>query len=145
MWGATKSEYNIPTLINISIHAPVWGATARHCAVCGPIGSHAVPIFHFFCYRLSITGPHFSRERPRVLMCDGGSRTILCFSCSARWCVVSIHAPALGATKATALLRKAKQFQSTHPYWVRQCIPAPLVVLSVLTSSDFPLRVIRSR
>lgn len=30
-------------------------------------------------------------------------------------------------------------FQSTHPCGVRQYIPAPLVVLSVLTSSDFPL------
>ena len=42
----------------ISIHAPVWGATGRHCPACGLIGSHAVPNIPRG-YRKSITGPHF--------------------------------------------------------------------------------------
>ena len=52
---------------------------------------------------------------PRTRMgCDA-----VCIAIGIRYIVVSIHAPAWGATSIYTLLNAARRFQSTHPHGVR--------------------------
>ena len=77
---------------DVSIHAPVWGATVNY----------------YICN-------YYRGFNPRTRVgCDAGI-PLLCMAIS-----VSIHAPVWGATVWVVFTRFSRLFQSTHPCGVRQ-------------------------
>ena len=94
-------------LIDVSIHAPVWGAT---------LDSAENPLQEMF------QSTHPCGVRPSI-----------CFL--AIFQAVSIHAPVWGATKHVALQFGAKEFQSTHPCGVRLPSEDVWSILSVFQST----------
>ena len=79
--------------VDISIHAPAWGATTER--------------YIFLCRSVNFN--------PRTRMgCD--LRPFVGVAAAA----ISIHAPAWGATRFPAMLNGWQGFQSTHPHGVRR-------------------------
>ena len=113
-WGATNFAL-LPTLSRtISIHAPAWGATRTyrpHLSNCINFNPRTrVGCDNDGCCD-TFASVHFN-PRTRV-GCDDFSP-----ECR-RWVVISIHAPAWGATHLIPYFGKAQIFQSTHPRGVR--------------------------
>ena len=95
MWGATCSKQTVVTTKEISIHAPMWGATF-------PITQDS----HYIL--ISIHAPMWGatgRLFKRVGRID-----------------ISIHAPMWGATNRTQIANQVFLFQSTHPCGVRRAL-----------------------
>ena len=157
-WGATQLLRGAPGMIVVSIHAPAWGATYRSRRWCRtePVSIHAPAWgatgkveFLNVVSRFQSTHPHGVRHasnciigmdagfNPRTRMgCD------ILLPCLANGLLVSIHAPAWGATcilrcrrytpfvsihapawGATAAFKSqflVQRFQSTHPHGVRR-------------------------
>ena len=106
---------NLFRRFNISIHAPAWGATL-------PDLPNAYPILHFnprtrvgcdgLDHRIINCGQLFQSTHPR------GVRLFL-FRSKSFPDIISIHAPAWGATNQPGKNIRSDLFQSTHPRGVR--------------------------
>ena len=131
-WGATGQGMSFPDLGVVSIHAPAWGATGAHWARNNPpsfnprsrVGSDSLGLLMLRSYPLfQSTLPRGERladaedygyavcgfnPRSRV-----GSDSILATKSGTP--EVSIHAPAWGATGASAPRLPRGEFQSTLP------------------------------
>ena len=101
----------------VSIHAPAWGATPLPLPIFCKAWSFN-PRTRVGCDRYWLSYPHqiqvFQSTHPRGVRRRGSSDGL-------RACVVSIHAPAWGATpKVTGKGQIYFVFQSTHPRGVRR-------------------------
>ena len=116
-WGATTWDGEKPVIKTVSIHAPAWGATVR--MVLTPLHSSGFnPRTRVGCDRHELlhrkTFLWFQSTHPRGVRLF--EHLLPC-----RVHVVSIHAPAWGATGITVLAHEtASLFQSTHPRGVRR-------------------------
>ena len=114
-WGATHGGCGLCQQQRISIHAPQWGATGR---------------FRFHADRdaISIHAPQWGATQPdrrvRYHRRNFNPRTpVGCdhlFQAKAVSVAISIHAPQWGATSGNGLTFYGDQFQSTHPSGVRR-------------------------
>ena len=92
-WGATTGQQQLPRVRRISIHAPQWGATIPRC------GNSLLPV-------------DFNPRTP--VGCDVALvKTVHLLD------AISIHAPQWGATQLLVPRRLGGRFQSTHPSGVR--------------------------
>ena len=89
-WGATEFDYDEPETWPVSIHAPAWGATTSKCR-------SKIPC------RFQSTPPHGGRLK-RLIPFQGHY-------------YVSIHAPAWGATENAELIAQAIQVSIHAPAW----------------------------
>ena len=114
-WGATTGQQQLPRVRRISIHAPQWGATLRWSKR--------------FTSSTRFQSTHPSGVRPSFwfpvgLADDFNPRTpVGCDIASLKeaqsiW--ISIHAPQWGATSGAPASARCVEFQSTHPSGVRQ-------------------------
>ena len=114
MWGATIIIKRKSITINISIHAPMWGAT-RHIRLQTESrkfqSTHPCGVRQLSCklkhlkLLISIHAPMWGATMGKVK-----------FGLSA---FISIHAPMWGATYQYQKCSNASKFQSTHPCGVR--------------------------
>ena len=129
------------TLLGVSIHAPVRGATLSDIQLDPPdqlVSIHA-PVRGATRYRASgcssseqfqSTRPYGARRRWPVL--------------HSRAMTVSIHAPVRGATHASMRQRDCSVFQSTRPYGARRIAVEPLLRSSGMFQSTRPYGARRS-
>ncbi len=113
-WGATFMSEPVPSTLEVSIHAPAWGATSR-CAMTPP-----PPMFRSTpphggrpCCRVAAVERRSFDPRPRM----GGD---ILDKPSSSPDIVSIHAPAWGATCASAAMPWWRAFRSTPPHGGRR-------------------------
>ena len=118
MLGATIQYLSIGPASEISIHAPVLGATLLTMTMTRPYlqfqSTHPC-----WVRRPASSAPAFPGYfNPRTRAgCDQQRR-----NGTNRFFAISIHAPVLGATRSNPIRIKClRTFQSTHPCWVRRC------------------------
>ena len=97
--GCDCISHTTHQVLQVSIHAPTWGATRIPCQTQRPSSFQS-------------THPHGVRHWQGV-----GRRGLQ----------VSIHAPTWGATEETANILAGQMFQSTHPHGVRQIYVSQVV------------------
>ena len=102
---------------DVSIHAPVWGATARDSVISVPRGAFQSTRPCGARHRQSAArNPRLSCFNPRARV----GRDQRCMSAARKLDEVSIHAPVWGATGlASGALRGDELFQSTRPCGAR--------------------------
>ena len=108
-WGATRRMQGVLLRLGVSIHAPAWGATRRHCT------PPAKARFQFTLPR----GERPARPATTSIASGFNSRSRVGSDLYAAFCeaadVVSIHAPAWGATVGWPRRRQRRAFQFTLP------------------------------
>ncbi len=113
-WGATGLQHRSLELGSVSIHAPAWGAT---CTTTSSAGSSNGFNPRARMGRDGLQRPKLHRQQrfnPRARM---GATKIS--EDEGLVSEVSIHAPAWGATSASAAAAILEQFQSTRPHGAR--------------------------
>ena len=116
VWGATTDKARFFDKNQVSIHAPVWGATRYEL----------LDLFHFLFQSTHPCGVRRSTPtrtgknqsfNPRTRVgCDHLEEQVDTLT------EVSIHAPVWGATSVTIPATLSFWFQSTHPCGVRPCL-----------------------
>ena len=112
--GVRPNDTAFPRCAEVSIHAPVWGATTLRDLY---ISARAFQSTHPYGVRRAREQSRNHRQgfNPRTRMgCD------LCSFSALSSVAVSIHAPAWGATQKLENIDNSKMFQSTHPHGVRR-------------------------
>ena len=130
-----------PVSLQISIHAPAWGATLRRStAISSPrISIHAPAwgatgtcVFFFQILDISIHAPAWGATLhylcficKKCISIHAPAWGATCTSAISSWIFfISIHAPAWGATQSTIRSAQKSEFQSTHPHGVRPFPPS---------------------
>ena len=111
--GCDQKDAKPDDKVHVSIHAPAWGATP------------SVPLF-LVIFRFQSTHPHGVRlDNVSKLFLTASFNPRTRMGCDFPSCkgyeqgLVSIHAPAWGATRHHRLVLAGTEFQSTHPHGVR--------------------------
>ena len=121
--GATLSECSVSRIDNVSIHAPVRGATTATAC-----GRGARPFQSTPPYEGRLSRPVMRRGLRSVsIHAPVRGATVLRYS-RGQFPVVSIHAPVRGATADDFVYAVLKTFQSTPPYEGRPLIGALFIV-----------------